>query len=210
MGSFLFCPKSRTAKLDQQEQAIMDCKITRDKIKTYIKRLEKNEKLRKDKAKEALKNKDRDKARLYLQQSKLYKEQASSASGQLNMIEEQIIQIETARQQKETIKVLEQGNKVLKQLTDEVNIEKWEKIADDMNEVKNQQEEIGNFLKSHNIDQDEYEAAVDKELEALMKLEGFNADVELPNAGNKEVNNVDKIKEKENEKEKEELHAIEI
>jgi hypothetical protein len=43
----MFCNKSRTAKLDQQEAAIIQCKITRDNIKAYIKRLEKNEKQRK-------------------------------------------------------------------------------------------------------------------------------------------------------------------
>lgn len=187
MGGLLNCVKSRQAKLDQQDKAVFDCKVARDNIKKYIKRLEKNEKLRKEKAKEALKGKDRDKARLFLQQSKLYKEQINVANGQLTMIEEQIIHIETAKQQKEAFKVLEQGNKVLKQLNDEVNIEKWEKIADDMNEIKTQQDEIGHFLKSHNIDQEEYDEAVDKELEALMKMENSSVKIELPEAGKKEI-----------------------
>lgn len=187
MGSFL-CPQSRIAKLDQQEQAIMDCKITRDKIKTYIKKLEKNEKSRKEKAKDALRLKNKDKARVFLQQSKLYREQATSANGQLTMIEEQIINIESAQQRKEAFNVLKQGNEVLKKLNEEVNIEKWEKIADDMNEIKEQQSEIGNFLKSHNIDEAEYEEAVDRELESLMKLEGMSSStIELPDAGKKDI-----------------------
>ena len=37
MGGLLGCAKSRKLKLNQQEQAIFDCKKTRDKIKDYIK-----------------------------------------------------------------------------------------------------------------------------------------------------------------------------
>ena len=184
MGSLFFgCPKSRTMKLDKQEQAIMDCKITRDKIKAYSKRLDKNEKTRKEKAKDALRNKDKDKARIFLMQAKLYREQVTVANGQLIMIEEQIIQIESAKLQKEAIVVLQQGNKILKELSEAVNIEQWEKIADDMNEVKQQQDEIGNFLKSRGMDQSEYDEAVDLELEKLMKLESITVDVSFPDAG---------------------------
>ncbi len=194
MGSLFFgCPKSRTAKLDKQEQAIMDCKMTRDKIKSYIRNLERTEKARKEKAKEALKNKNKDRARMYLMQSKLYREQITVASGQLNLIEEQIVQIDTMRFQREAVKVLEQGNKILEDLSKEVNIEKWEKIADDMSELKQQQDEIGNFLKSHSIDQTEYEEAVDKELENLMKLEGEAIDSSLPSVEvKKKISNSEK------------------
>jgi charged multivesicular body protein 6 len=188
MGSLLKCPKSRTAKLDQQEQAIINCKITRDNIKAYIKRLEKNEEQRKAKAKEELRNKNRDKAKVFLNQSKFYHEQVLNATGQLNLIEEQISRIEMAQHQKEAIQVLEQGNKILKQLNEEVNVEKWEKIADDMNELKQQQDEIGNFLKSHGVDEQQYEEELDKELEDLIKLQ--NPEIEekmFPDAGKEEV-----------------------
>jgi charged multivesicular body protein 6 len=187
MGSLLFgCPKSRTAKLDKQESAIMDCKLTRDKIKAYIRNLDRTEKIRKEKAKESLRNKNKDKAKMFLMQAKMYREQISSAQGQLNLIEEQIMQIETMRIQKEAVTVLEQGNKILDELSREVNVEKLEKIADDMNEYKQVQEEIGNFLKSHSIDQNEYEEAVDKELENLMKLENNSIEAEFPSP-NEEV-----------------------
>ena len=68
-------------------------------------------------------------------------------------------------------------------MSEAVNIEQWEKIADDMNEVKQQQDEIGNFLKSRGMDQSEYDEAVDKELEKLMKLESITVDVSFPDAG---------------------------
>ncbi len=183
MGNFFFCSKSRMAKLNNEEEAIFKCKQCRDNIKSYIRRLERNEKARRDKAKEEVRNNNRQKAKVFLNQSKFYREQINVANGQLNMIEEQISQIEMAQHQKEAIEVLEQGNKILKSLNEEVNIEKWEKIADDMNEMKQQQDEIGNFLKSHNIDQDEFDDQVNKDLERLMNEQN----VSLPDAGSKEI-----------------------
>lgn len=196
--SIFNCQKSNSAKLDKQEKAIVDCKLARDKIKSYIKRLQKNESLKKEKAKEALKNKDKDKARMFLMQSKMFKEQIASANGQLVMIEDSITQIETARVQKEALKVLEQGNNVLKELYKEVNIEKWEKIGDDMNDIKQQQEEIGNFLKSHNIQESDYNEEIDNELQTLMKSENVSVE-EFPQANKTEIS----------KKQKESIEAIE-
>jgi charged multivesicular body protein 6 len=169
---------------DNTEQAQIQLKTTRDNIKSYMKRLRENEKQKREKAKEALKNKDRDRAKMFLTQAKMYKEQSNSAQGSLVIIEEQITQIETAKVQKDVVKVLEQGNSVLKKLNEEVNIEKWEKIADDMNEIKAQQDEIGNFFKNHNIN---YEEEVDKELEDLMKLENKQLEDSLPQTRNNNV-----------------------
>jgi hypothetical protein len=152
---------------------LFSCKLTRDDIKNYIKKLEKNDLQRRQKAKDALKNKDKDKAKIFLSQSKLYREQIKTANGQLNMIEDQILQIDSAKHQKEAIKVLQNGNKILKELYEEVNVEKWEKIADDMNEIKQQQDEIGNFLKNHGMSQKEYDEDVDKELDNLMKQDNY-------------------------------------
>ena len=115
MGSFL-CPRSKTAEINQEERALLDCKICRDKIKKYIKNLEKNANLKRERAKEALKNKNKDRARLSLRQAKMYTEQIKTAEGQLEMIENQIMQIETAQSQRDALSVLKQGNEVLKKL----------------------------------------------------------------------------------------------
>ena len=41
MGNFLslFCPVSKTVEINEEERALLDCKICRDKIKKYIKNL---------------------------------------------------------------------------------------------------------------------------------------------------------------------------
>lgn len=168
--------------MNNEDQAIMKCKLCRDNIKAYIRRLQKNETLRKDKAKEELKKNNRDRAKIFLNQSKFYREQIKVADGQLTMIDEQIAHIEIAKQQKDAIQVLEEGNKILKKLNEEVNVEKWEKIADDMNEVKQQQDEIADFLKNHKIDEDKYEDELNEELEKLMKQEAAKSEIELPSA----------------------------
>lgn len=193
MGSVLsFCSKSRMQTLERNEQAIMDCKICRDKIKSYIKTLEKQERIKKEQAKHELKNGNRDKAKRLLNQSKIYSEQIKVANGQLDMIIDQITQIESAQMKKDALQVLEQGNAVLRKLNEEVNIEKWEKITDEMNEIKHQQDEISDFLSSHRIDQDKFNEDLDKELEELEKMqkqpENMNDKFELPEIKNKDQN----------------------
>ena len=181
MGSvFSFCSKSRTQKLDKQDQAIFDCKVCRDKIKSYIKRLVKQEAFKRNQAKTELKNGNREKAKRFLNQSKVFGEQIKVANGQLDMIQDQIIQIEYAQMKKDALEILQQGNAVLKKLNEEVSIEKWEKVSDDLNEVKEQQNEISEFLNMRGIDQEKFDEEINNELEELEKMQNQgNLDVEI-------------------------------
>ena len=138
MGFLFSKKKKKEVKLNTNETAILDCKVCRDKIKKYIKTLEKNADLKKEKAKEALKAKNRDRAKINLKMEKMYREQIKSAEGQLEMIETQINQIESLQSQKDALDVLKQGNEALKQLQKEVNVEKFQEIADDLDELKEQ------------------------------------------------------------------------
>jgi charged multivesicular body protein 6 len=185
MGSILsFCNKTSPPQtLDKQEQAIMDCKICRDKIKSYIKRLEKQEATKRNQAKLELKNNNRDKAKRLLNQSKIFNEQQKVANGQLNMIQDQIIQIENAQIKKDALIVLQQGNAVLQKLNEEVSLEKWEKISDDLNDFKSQQNEISDFLNNRGIDQEAFDDEINNELAGLEKYilnENKSIEAELP------------------------------
>ena len=171
--------------LTQEETAIFDCKKCRDNLKAYIKRLERSEKLQKDKAKEYLREKNRPKAKISLNKSKIFAAQIESANNNLSVIEEQILTIEQTKSQAEVFKVLQTGNSVLKELQKEVNIEKWENIRDDMDDIKAQQKEIGDFLKSHNINESEYEDSLNKDLEKLMEQEGIKLGSQSPSANQK-------------------------
>ena len=167
-------------QLSPTERAILDCKSCRDKIKRYIKNLEQKEQRSKLKVKELLRLKQRDRAKLYLKQSKLFSEQTKIADGQLDMINQQIANIESTSNMNECAEVLNRGNAVLKQLQNEVNIEHWENIKDDLDELKERDREIGDFFKEKGIDEEELETQCDDEINKLL-AEMQGNDIQLPN-----------------------------
>ena len=169
MGSLgSLCKKSQTPLINKEEKILLECKMTRDNIKSYIKRLERNANLKREKAKEALKLKNKDRAKYNLKLSKMYQEQIKTADSQLTMLEEQIINLYYPINQKDVMKVLEKGNEVLKNLQKECNIEKWEKISDDMQDIKDQQDEINQFFRNRSMD--DVDDDVEKEMNNLMKI----------------------------------------
>ena len=168
MGKIFSIKKNKdNSELNAEEKTILQCKITRDNIKNYIKKLEKNSKLKREKAKEALKQKNKDRAKYNLKLSKMYSEQIKNAESQLTMLEEQISNLESAITQKEALKILEKGNEVLKNLQNECNIEKWEKISDDMNDIKEQQDEINQFFRDKNVE--DIDEDIENEMNKLME-----------------------------------------
>ena len=190
--------------LDQNEKVLLECKMCRDKIKNYIKKCETTALKKRQKAKELLKNKQKDRAKVYLNQSKFHLTQAKVGDGQLKLIEDQINELQKATQLNEIKKVLENGNKVLKQLQSEINIEKWQEIKEDMEGLKEQQDEIGEFLRNNNIDEGEYEKDVQEEFEKLQK--DLENDLNLPEVPKNKVN-VEKEKENVNNNKKIVLEA---
>ena len=190
--------------LEQNEKVLLECKMCRDKIKNYIKKCETTALKKRQKAKELLKNKQKDRAKVYLNQSKFHLTQAKVGDGQLKMIEDQINELQKATQLNEIRKVLENGNKVLKQLQSEINIEKWQEIKEDMEGLKEQQDEIGEFLRNNNIDEGEYEKDVQEEFEKLQK--DLENDLNLPEVPKNKVN-VEKEKENVNNNKKIVLEA---
>ena len=173
-------------QLNQTETTILECKQCRDKIKQYIKRLNQRETKCREKAKNLLRSKERDRAKIYVRQSKLHKEQIKVSEGQLEMVEKQISQIESAQNLQECMSVLKQGNEVLQKLQSTIKLDQWEKIKDDMNELKEKDQEISNFLKEYGVNESEYNEEVDKELDKLLKeVEGNKID--LPNVPKEEI-----------------------
>ena len=192
---FLFSKKKKAkpVTINANEQAILKLKVVRDDIKKYIKKLENNAKTKREKAKEALQSKNKDRAKLNLRMEKMFQEQVKTAYGQLEMIETQINQIEAAQSQKDVMTVLQEGNAALKKLQDEVNVDKLQEISDDMEELKAKNDEITEFFKERGIDEEE---SVNDELDKLIASVQSEAGAELPSA------NKEKLEEEE-EKEKE-------
>ena len=133
--------------------------------------------------------------------AKMYSEQIKTADGQLEMIENQITQIETAQSTRDAMSVLKQGNEILKKLQSEISVEKFQEIADDMEDVKEQQNEITEFFKNHGLDAEKEDEEVDAELENLLASVQKEEGLDLPSA-NKEKLTDDNEKEKNKNDEK--------
>ena len=200
MGSI--CGEEREVKLTPEEKTIIDCKTCRDKISSYIRRLSVREKKSREKAKELLRDKQRDRAKFYLRQAKLHSEQIKVNEGQLEMVTQQIMQIESAKNLQECLKVLQNGKEVLKKMQDSIKIEEWEKVRDDMDELKEKDKEISNFLKEYGISEAEYDNEVNNDFDKLVaEIEGNKAkeDIKLPEVPKEEITeekNKKEVKEK--------------
>ena len=104
------------------------------------------------------------------------------------MIEEQIVNIESASNMNECMKVLQKGNTVLKNLQNDVNIEHWENIRDDMEELRERDREINDFFRERGIDEEECDAECEDELNKLLiEIQGNNL-LDLPNVPNTKIN----------------------
>ena len=187
--------------LPENEKIILQCKTCRDNIKAYIKKLERTAKSKREKAKELLKNKEKDRAKLYLKQSKFHTEQAKIADNQLTMIEEQINRLESTTQMLEIQKVLEKGNDVLKKMNEEMNVEKWEKIKDDMDELQEQQNEINQFFRDNDINVEDVDKEVNEMFNKMQKDLGLEEELPSAHKGDIVINDKEKIKDKEEKKE---------
>ena len=198
-------PKKQPAppKLNQNEQAILQCKQCRDKIKGYIKRLSEREKKSKLKVRELLAAKERDRAKFYLRQAKLHSAQIKVYDGQLEMIENQISQIESAANMQQCLTVLNNGNAVLKKMQESIKIEEWEKVKDDLEELKEKDKEVSDFLKEYGINEAEMDNEVNNDLDKLLnEINGNKAeDIKLPEVPKEQITNEQtKVKNKENKK----------
>ena len=200
----IICGDKRTTKLNESEKAILECKKCRDRIRSYMKRLTNREKQSRDKAKELLASKQRDRAKFYLRQAKLHSAQMKTYEGQLEMIEKQIAQIESSSNLAECMKVLKNGNEVLQKMQDNIKIEDWENLKDEMDELKEKDKEVSNFLKEYGIDEAQYDNEVNNDLDKLInEIEGNKAkeEIKLPEVPKEEITE-DKNKNKKKEKEK--------
>lgn len=180
--------KRKPVELSETEVALLDCKNCRDKIKQYIRRLENRQQKTREKAKDLLRSKERERAKIYVRQSKLHGEQIKIADGQLEMINEQINQIQSTATMADCMKCLKQGNEVLKNLQKSINVEEWEKVRDDMDELKEKDREIADFLKENNIDEAQYDQDVNNELDKLLnEIQGGSNELQLPNVPKEEI-----------------------
>ena len=201
------CGQEPKVNLNENEKAILQCKQCRDKIKSYIRRLSERENKSRAKAKELVASKQRDRAKFYLRQAKLHSAQIKTNEGQLEMVNNQIIQIESASNLQQCLTVLNNGNAVLKKMQDSIKIEEWEKVKDDLDELKEKDKEVSDFLKEYGINEVEMDKEVNNDLDKLMNEINGNKvdDIKLPTVPKEQISNdnnkePNKVNNKENKK----------
>ena len=187
--------KKNLKNMSEGERIYLQCKECREKLSKYVSDLEAKEKNSREKAKDLLRKKQRDRAKFYLKQGKLYKEQARIAQGKLDIMENQVINIENAKNAKETLDALKKGNEALQKLQKEIKLEDLDKIKDDIEDLKEKDKEIGDYLKERGL---ENEAECEEELNQLTKeIQGVNNNnnnINLPNVPNTQINANNQVK----------------
>ena len=187
--------KRKEIQLNETEKAILECKTCRDKISRYIKQLNNKKNKSRDKAKELVRSKQKDRAKLYLRMAKLHENQIKVSEGQLEKVQNQISQIESTQNLQECMNCLKQGNEVLKNMQNTIKIEEWEKVKDDMDELKEKDKEISDYFKKNGINEAQCDEEVNDELEKLLnEVQGGNK-IDLPNVPKEEITeDKDKVK----------------
>ena len=189
--------QNKTIKLNETENAILECKKCRDKIKQYIRRLSQKQLKSREKAKDLVRSKQKDRAKVYLRMAKLHGEQIKVSEGQLEMVENQVSKIESTQNLQKWMNCLKKGNEVLKNMQNTIKIEEWEKVKDDMDELKEKDKEISDYLKEYGIDEAQYDEEVNNELDKLLnEVQGENK-IDLPSVPKNEITE-NKTKEKKN------------
>ena len=171
------------------EKSLIECKSIRDKTKHYITKLEKESIESKNKAKEYLKNNKIERAKFELKKKKMYDIQISNSEKQLLIISQKIIEIEKTQIESEVLKNLEISNKILLKLKEEVSVENWEFIGDEMAQIKMEQDEVINFFNKNNLNYEDNND-IDKEIEKMLNEE---KEINENNINDSNINNNDKV-----------------
>ncbi|CEF67727.1 Charged multivesicular body protein 6 [Strongyloides ratti] len=161
-----------------QDQAILDLKIQRDKMKTYIKKSEKTIAHDKELARELLNKGMKDRALLMLKKKKYLEKMIEKTEKQLDTIQRMVNDIEFATIQSEVVNKLRAGNEALKKMNQMIDLDEIDKIMEETKEGAEFQEEISNMLSGAFTQQDEED--LEAELERLTEQDIDEKLVGLP------------------------------
>lgn len=156
---------SSNPKITRHDKAILELKLQRDKLLKSRQRLATVVNRETQIAKQCVKAKKLEKAKLALRKKKRQQSLLDNLERQSNTLEELIDTIEFKLIEKDVLYGLEQGNKVLKEINSEMSMEKVEKILDDTEEAVSYQDELSERLGSLLTNGEEEE--VDEELRQL-------------------------------------------
>lgn len=175
-----------TPKITDQDRAIFQLKQQRDKIKQHQRKLTLICNKQTQLAKKAISNNQPQRAKFYLRCKRNQESTINKTFEQLDNLEKLIGTIEYKLIEKDVMYGLQQGNQVLKQLNNEMNVEKIDKIMDDLEEEKLKEEEISQTLGLGSglsrVDEDAIEQEFAKLNREIHPSKEKAANVELPDA----------------------------
>ena len=188
-------PKTRVNKNDK---AIAELKLTRDKVKNYLKKLESSIDSCKSAVKECIRSKQKDKAMLALRKQKYLSKNLETGRGELLNLETLILNVENAQIQKNVYEALERGNEFLKSLNQQLTLNDVEKLMEETQDAIEYQQQIGEALAQQGIKEDDNDL-----LEEFEKLDQAEAlEFEVPLVPQKIKENEKKIEKAEEENQK--------
>ncbi|KAI5123759.1 hypothetical protein M0805_000350 [Coniferiporia weirii] len=154
-----------TPKVTEQDRAILDLKLQRDKLKQYQKKIQHVLDREHEIAKQHLRAGHKERAVVALRQRKYQESLLTKTDNQLEQLEQLVSTIEFSLVQASVLHGLKQGNEVLKEIHKEMNPESVERLLEETLEAQAYQREIDEMLA--NTLSVEEEEAVQAELHEL-------------------------------------------
>ncbi|KAL6728938.1 hypothetical protein Aduo_000040 [Ancylostoma duodenale] len=178
----LFSKKShsppKNCEITEQDQAILQLKTQRDKIKQFIRRKEKCMERERELARQLIKEGRKDRALLLLKKKRYQENVIEQTLRQLDNIDRMVHDLEFAEIQQRVVDGLRQGNDALKKMNAIFDIDEIEKLMEETKEAAEYQEEISALLSDQLSTADVQEA--EQELEQLLASQ--IGDIKLPDA----------------------------
>ncbi|KXT12451.1 hypothetical protein AC579_7377 [Pseudocercospora musae] len=170
------------SKVSDQDRAILDLKIQRDKLHQYQKRITTITSRETEIAKECLRAGNKQKALLALRRKKYQESLLAKTDQQLAQLQALTSDVEFALVQKDVLFGLQQGTAVLKEIHKEIGgLDKVEMILEESAEAQAYQKEINDMLagKMSNEDEDEVEDELEAMEQEALRAQGIQS---LPDA----------------------------
>ena len=164
-----------SSRINKDDKAIAEVKLTKDKVRNYLKKLERSIGICKDAVKECIRNKQKDKAMLALRKQKYLEKNLETGRGELLNLENLVLNIENAQMQKNVYEAMKQGNDFLKNMNQQLTIDDVEKLMEETAEAIEYQQQVGEILAQQGIREDDSDLL--KQLEQLDELEALDVDI---------------------------------
>ncbi|XP_015597423.1 charged multivesicular body protein 6 isoform X2 [Cephus cinctus] len=177
MGIF-FSKKKASSRVTEQDKAVLQLKLTRDKIKQYQRRIEQSIEKEREIARKLIHNGQKDRALLLLRKKKYQEGVLAKTDAQLDNLEQMVHNIEFTQIETRVIDGLKVGNTALKKLHEILTIDEIEKVMDETREGLEKQKELDELLSGTLTEEDEGEA--EAELDALMAEDTEESLPEVP------------------------------